>query len=197
MTIDKALERLNNKLSFLAAAGGIAAAVAPDKVLPFIYSHWVWACIYLLVGVAPIQELFHPLRTWQKLRTEKLGIVWALKFAALWVLVLFSMLLLIRQVKSPPPSPSKVTNSTEKPAPTNPPTRIAVEPVDMRKDKWDIAYILATLGIAVTTLIVAGISVFQATLAKAALVATQRPKLVVKRVSLIPARSRMLMELQL
>jgi hypothetical protein len=75
MTIDKALERLNNKLSLLAAAAGIAAAVSPDKVLPFIYSHWVSACIYLIVGVAPIQELFHPVKTWEEMKTDRLGIV--------------------------------------------------------------------------------------------------------------------------
>jgi len=97
MTIDKALERLNNKLSLLAAAGGIAAAVAPDKVLPFIYSHWVVVCVYLLVGVAPIQEFFHPMKTWEEMSNDRLGLVWFAKFLALWALVLFSGFLLIRR----------------------------------------------------------------------------------------------------
>ena len=82
MTIEKALERLNNKLSLLAAAGGIAAAVAPEKILPFIYSHKVAVCIYLLVGVAPIQEFFHPMKTWEEMRKDRLGVVWFAKFAA-------------------------------------------------------------------------------------------------------------------
>jgi hypothetical protein len=98
MTIDKALERLNNKLSLLAAATGIAAAVAPEKVLPFIYAHWVAFCIYLVVGVAPVQELLHPVKTWREMRTDRLGIVWLAKFAALWALVLVSGFLLIRHV---------------------------------------------------------------------------------------------------
>jgi uncharacterized membrane protein len=98
MTIDKALERLNNKLSLLAAAGGIAAAVAPDKVFPFIYSHWVTVCIYLVVGVAPIQELFHPMKTWEQMRSDRLGVVWLAKFLTLWVLVVVSGFLLIRHV---------------------------------------------------------------------------------------------------
>ena len=96
MTISKALDRLNNKLSLLAAGGGIAAAVAPERVLPFIYSHWVAVCIYLIVGVAPIQELFHPIKTWEEVRTDRLGIVWFAKFAALWALVLVSVFQLVR-----------------------------------------------------------------------------------------------------
>jgi hypothetical protein len=99
MTIDKALERLNNKLSLLAAAGGIAAAVAPDKVLPFVYRHWVAACVYLVVGVAPIQEVFHPIKTWEAMKSDRLGIVWFAKFVTLWALVLVSGVLLIRQVR--------------------------------------------------------------------------------------------------
>lgn len=98
MTIDKALERLNNKLSLLAAVGGIAAAVAPDKVFPFIYSHWLAVCIYLVVGVAPIQELFHPIRTWEQMSSDRLGVVWLAKFLTLWVLVIVSGFLLIRHV---------------------------------------------------------------------------------------------------
>jgi putative Mn2+ efflux pump MntP len=98
MTISKAPERLNNKLSLLAAAGGIAAAVAPDKVLPFIYSHWIAVCIYLIVGVAPIQEFFHPIKTWEEMKTDRLGIVWLAKFIALWVLVIVSVILLVSHV---------------------------------------------------------------------------------------------------
>ncbi len=96
MTVSKALERLNNKLSLLAAAGGIAAAVAPDKVLPFIYCHRTAVSIYLIVGVAPIQELFHPVETCEQMRTDRLGFVWLAKFAVLWALVLVSVFLLIR-----------------------------------------------------------------------------------------------------
>ena len=95
MTINAALERLNNKLNLLAAAAGIAAAVAPGKILPFMYAHWVAVCIYLVVGVAPIQELFHPIKAWEQMRTELLGIVWFAKFALLWSLVLVSGFLLI------------------------------------------------------------------------------------------------------
>ena len=98
MDIGPALERLNNKLSLLAAAVGIAAAVAPDKVLPFIYRHWVAACIYLVVGVAPLQEFFHPIETWQRMATDRLGIVWAAKFLLLWSLVLYAGFLLLCHV---------------------------------------------------------------------------------------------------
>lgn len=87
LTIDKALERLNNKLSLLAAAAGVAAAVAPKEILPFVYNHRIAVCIYLVVGVAPIQEFFHPKMTWQQVRTDQLGLVWAAKFVALWLLV--------------------------------------------------------------------------------------------------------------
>lgn len=97
MTIDKALERLNNKLSLIAAAGGIAAAVAPEKILPFLYSHKVIVCIYLVVGVAPIQEFFHPIKTCQTMRKDLLGIAWLAKFGLLWFLVVLSGVLLIRQ----------------------------------------------------------------------------------------------------
>jgi len=96
--ISRAVERLNNKLSLLAAAGGIAAAVAPDKVLPFIYNHRVVVCIYLIVGVAPIQELFHPIKTLEEMRTDRLGLVWLAKFALLWALVLVSIFLLLLHV---------------------------------------------------------------------------------------------------
>ncbi len=96
MTVDKALERLNNKLSLLAAAVGIAAAVTPEKVLPFIYAHWIFVCIYLVVGVAPLQELLHPMKTWEQMRTDpRLGVVWLAKFAALWWIVLVGGCLLI------------------------------------------------------------------------------------------------------
>ena len=97
MTIDKALERLNNKLSLLAAAGGIAAAVKPDQVLPFLYRHWVLVCIYLVVGVAPVQEFFHLCKTWKELRSDRLGVVWFAKLALLWTLVVCSIVLLIRR----------------------------------------------------------------------------------------------------
>src|SRR5690242_11698707 len=96
MTIGEAIERLNNKLNLLAAAAGIAAAVAPDKVLPFIYRYWIGVCIYLLIGVAPIQELFHPKKTWEEMRSDRLGFVWLAKFVVLWILVLVSGVLLIR-----------------------------------------------------------------------------------------------------
>jgi len=96
MTIEKALERLNNKLSLLAAAAGVAAAVAPDKILPFIYRHWLCASIYLVVGVAPIQEFFHPIRTLKELTTDSLGIVWVAKFLVLWALVVTAGFILIR-----------------------------------------------------------------------------------------------------
>lgn len=95
MTIDKALERLNNKLSLIAVAVGIAAAVAPKDILPFIYDHRIAVCIYLIVGVAPIQELFHPIKAFEQMRTDRLGLVWIAKFVTLWVLVLVSAFLLI------------------------------------------------------------------------------------------------------
>ena len=95
MTIDKALERLNNKLSLLAVAAGIAAAVAPDKILPFLYRHWFAVCVYLVVGVAPVQELLHPVKTWREMRADRLGIVWLAKFVLLWSLVLYGGLQLI------------------------------------------------------------------------------------------------------
>ena len=93
ITIGQAIERLNNKLSLLAAAGGIAAAVAPDKILPFIYSHRILVCIYLIVGVAPIQELFHPIKACERMRADRLGFAWFAKFAVLWALVLVSIFL--------------------------------------------------------------------------------------------------------
>jgi len=96
MTIDDALIRLNSKLNLLAVAAGIAAAVAPAKILPFAYAHWLAVCIYLVVGVAPIQELFHPMKAWEQMRTDpRLGFVWSVKFVALWFLVLVSSFLLI------------------------------------------------------------------------------------------------------
>jgi hypothetical protein len=98
MTIGKALERLNNKLSLLAAAAAIAAAVAPDKVFPFAYRHWFLACIYLVFGVAPIQELFHPIETLKEMQTDRLGFVWIVKFALLWVLVSIGATALIQRV---------------------------------------------------------------------------------------------------
>jgi len=101
MTIDDALERLNHKLNLLAAAGGIAAAVAPGKILPFMYAHWVAVCFYLFVGVAPIQELFHPRMAWEQMRTDRLGFVWFAKFATLWILVLLSSFLLISHQSEP------------------------------------------------------------------------------------------------
>lgn len=57
------------------------------EILPFVYDHRIAVCIYLVVGVAPIQELFHPKMTWQQMRTDQLGLVWVAKFATLWLLV--------------------------------------------------------------------------------------------------------------
>jgi len=95
MSIAAALERLNNKLSLLSAAAAIAAAIAPDKTLPFIFRHWVAACIYLLIGVAPVQELFHPVETTKTMTADRLGFVWLVKFIGLWVLVLFGVIALV------------------------------------------------------------------------------------------------------
>jgi hypothetical protein len=96
MKIDDALQRLNNKLNLLAAAAGIAAAVAPDKILPFMYAHSVYVIIYLVVGVAPLQEFIHPCETLKEMGKDwGLGIVWGLKFVALWCLVFWSGHLLI------------------------------------------------------------------------------------------------------
>jgi len=96
MPIDKALERLNNKLSLIAVAAGIAAAVDPTKVLPFMYANRVYVFIYLIVGVAPIQELCHPVKTLEQMKTDpRLGFVWFAKFIALWCVVLAGFLLLL------------------------------------------------------------------------------------------------------
>jgi hypothetical protein len=68
---------------------------------------------------------------------------------------------------------------------TDPLSPVTVNPVSVTKDSWDKASIVATVLIAVVTFILAGIAYIQAKVARASVIATLRPKLVIRGIELV------------